>query len=709
MKRILILLLAVIPILGYCQFPEPNPGKPKLIEPTKWKVAYSKSEVKIGDKVDIIISVEIEDDWYIYTVGENPPYASIDFASHPSYSLEGKIKQGQGIKQKYDDNLEMDVKYYEKKAEFRQTVKILKANPVIKIEVQGQACSVLNGQCVLVPRVKEYEPGKIKVIADASIKPGDTVKINDSAIAANDTNTKAAEDSLKLTPNTGTTGNIPQNPAEKYADKINESTTTGNISLLALIILAFGGGLVSLLTPCVFPMVPLTVTFFTNASKNRGQAFKKAFVYGTSIVFIFTVIGLIISWTLGPQFATFLSNHWLPNIMFFLIFMVFGLSFLGLFEITLPNSLVNKMDAHSDKGGYIGIFFMALTLVLVSFSCTAPIVSPLLIESARGEAIRPVIGMLAYSSAFALPFTLFALFPGLLAKLPKSGGWMNVIKVTLGFIEVALAFKFLSSVDRVYTLHLLDRDVFIAIWIVVFTLLGIYLLGKIRLPHDSVTEVTSVPRLIMAIITFTFVVYLVPGMFGAPLNMLSGVLPPMSTHNFDVPGIIRNYSSDGKVLCDEPKHGKKYTMPHGLKGYFDYEQALQCAKKTNKPLFIDFTGLNCANCIKMEENVWADQEVLNILNNDYVLVSLYTDDPTSLPKEEMYESSFGNGKIRTIGQKNNDIEIGKFGSNALPIYVLVDPNTEKPLVPTVGYTPSVVQYVDYLKSGVSAYKKLYAK
>jgi thiol:disulfide interchange protein DsbD len=709
MKRLLILLLAIIPILGNCQFPDPNPGKPKLIEPTKWKVAYSKSEVKIGDKVDIIISVEIENDWYIYTVGENPPYASVDFASHPSYSLVGKIKEGPGIKQKHDENLEIDVKYYEKKAEFRQTVKILKANPVIKIEIQGQACSIVNGQCVLVPRIKEYEPGKIKVIADASTKAVDTAKINDSAVASVDTNNKAPEDSSKVIPTTNTTGNIPQNPAEKYADKINETTTSGNISLLALIILAFGGGLVSLLTPCVFPMVPLTVTFFTNASESRGQAFKKAFVYGTSIVFIFTVIGLIISWTLGPQFATFLSNHWIPNIMFFLIFMVFGLSFLGLFEITLPNSLVNKMDAHSDKGGYIGIFFMALTLVLVSFSCTAPIVSPLLIESARGEAIRPVIGMLAYSSAFALPFTLFALFPGLLAKLPKSGGWMNVIKVTLGFIEVALAFKFLSSVDRVYTLHLLDRDIFIAIWIVVFTLLGIYLLGKIRLPHDSATEVTSVPRLIMAIITFTFVVYLLPGMFGAPLNLLSGVLPPMSTHNFDVPGIIRNYSSKGKVLCDEPKHNKKYSMPHGLKGYFDYEQALQCAKKTNKPLFIDFTGLNCANCIKMEENVWADQEVLNILNNDYVLVSLYTDDPTSLAKEEMYESSYGNGKIRTIGEKNNDIEIGKFGSNALPIYALVDPHTEKPLVPTVGYTPSVVQYVDYLKSGVSKYKSLYGK
>lgn len=511
---------------------------------------------------------------------------------------------------------------------------------------------------------------------------------------------KPADTSQATKPATGT------NPAEKYFEKFPEDEA-GDLSLLALIIIAFGGGLISLLTPCVFPMVPLTVTFFTNASKTRGEAVKKAFIYGTSIVFIFTVIGLIISWTLGPQFATFLSNHWIPNLLFFLIFIVFGLSFLGLFEINLPSSFVNKVDAQSDKGGYAGIFFMAMTLVLVSFSCTAPIVSPLLIEASRGQAIRPVVGMLAYSSAFALPFTFFALFPGLLSKLPKSGGWMNVIKVTLGFLEVALAFKFLSSVDRVYTLHLLDRDIYIAIWIVVFALLGFYLLGKIRLPHDSESNTIGVPRLMFAMATFAFVVYLIPGMFGAPLKALSGVLPPMSTHNFDLPGIVREHTSDGKVLCDEPKYANKYTMPHGLKGYFDYEQALKCARETKKPLFIDFTGLNCPNCIKMEENVWAEHEVLNILNNDFVLVSLYTDDPTRLPESEVYTSPYDNSKKKTIGDKNNDLQIGRFQRNALPWYILLDPFTEQQLVPGVGYTPSVVEYVNFLRSGTEKFNKLY--
>lgn len=498
----------------------------------------------------------------------------------------------------------------------------------------------------------------------------------------------------------------PLSPEEK------ETTVEGELSLLALIILAFGGGLISLLTPCVFPMIPLTVTFFTNASSTKGQAVKKAFIYGTSIVFVFTVIGLIISWTVGPSFATFLANHWAPNLLFFLIFIIFGLSFLGMFEITLPSSFVNKVDAQADKGGYYGIFFMALTLVLVSFSCTAPIVSPLIIEAAKGKAIRPIIGMLSYSSAFALPFTLFALFPSLLNKLPKSGGWMNVIKVTLGFTEVALAFKFLGSVDRVYHLHILGREIFIAIWIAIFLLLGIYLIGKIKLPHDSEVSHISIPRLILAMITFTFVIYLLPGMFGAPLRALSGVIPPMSSHDFDLPGIVKKYTmntglqegSQSKELCGEPKYSKMYSMPHGLKGYFDYEQALKCAKEKNKPLFIDFTGLNCNNCIRMEENVWSDQEVLNILNSQYVLVSLYTDEPMRLPKEEVYTS--GDEKITSVGEKNTDIQLNKFGTNSLPLYVLLDPHSEEPLVkPYVGYEPSVEKYLEYLNKGIRNFRR----
>lgn len=410
-------------------------------------------------------------------------------------------------------------------------------------------------------------------------------------------------------------------------------------SLLSFMIIAFTAGLLALITPCVFPMIPLTVTFFTSSSESRGEAIKKALFYGFSIVLIYTVIGLIISATLGPSFATFMSVHWLPNLIFFIIFIVFGLSFLGLFEITLPTSFVNRVDQQAEKGGYYGVFFMAFTLVLVSFSCTGPIVGSIIVQAFEGEAIRPLMGMLAYSMAFAIPFTIFAMFPQLLAKLPKSGGWLNVIKVILGFIEFGLALKFLSMIDQVYHLNILDREIFIAFWIVISVLLGLYLIGKFRLPHDTEIKIVSVPRLVMAVFPFVFAIYLLPGMFGAPLKALSGYLPPMYTHDFDLPGITREYCTcegegKGNILCDEPKYKNKFKLPHGLKGYFEYEQALKCAREKNLPLFIDFTGHGCANCRRVEENIWSDPQVLKLLKNEFVMVALYVDDNTQLTAEE---------------------------------------------------------------------------
>lgn len=481
-------------------------------------------------------------------------------------------------------------------------------------------------------------------------------------------------------------------------------------SLLGFLLVAFGAGLIALHTPCVFPMIPLTVTFFTSNSPNRGQAIRKALFYGFSIILIYSLIGVAISATMGPSFATFMSVHWVPNLIFFVIFITFGLSFLGLFEITLPNSFVNRVDAQSEKGGYYGVFFMAFTLVLVSFSCTGPIVGSLLVQAFQGEAIRPLLGMIAYATAFAIPFTIFAMFPQLLAKLPKSGGWLNVVKVTLGFIELGLALKFLSMIDQVYHLNILDRDVYIACWIAISLLLSYYLLGKFRLPHDSPVDTVSVPRLIVALIPFIFAIYLLPGLFGAPLKALSGYLPPMHTHNFDLPGTIREYSSETELtLCDEPKFQNKFRLPHGLKGYFDYDQALACAREKNMPLFVDFTGHGCVNCREVEANVWSDPQVLRYLKNDFVIASLYVDDFTRLPEDEVYLSKETGFTIETVGEKNFDLEQSLFEVNSQPYYALIDPHTGKVLTPPIAYTKSVTEYLHFLEKGKNKFEALYQK
>ncbi|HEY8402424.1 MAG TPA: cytochrome c biogenesis protein CcdA [Cytophagaceae bacterium] len=499
---------------------------------------------------------------------------------------------------------------------------------------------------------------------------------------------------------------------EKLGPFKDRGTGAGELSLIAFMMVAFGAGLIALVTPCVFPMIPMTVTFFTNASQSRGQAVRKAFVYGFSIIAIYSLIGLVLSKLNGADFASFLSTHWLPNVIFFVIFLVFALSFLGMFEINLPTKFVNKVDQEADKGGYYGVVFMAFTLVLVSFSCTGPIVGSILVEAAGGQTLKPFLGMLAYSSAFAIPFTLFAMFPSWLSRLPKSGGWLNVVKVTLGFLELALAFKFLSVADQVYHWNILGRDVFIAIWIVIFVLLGVYLLGKIRMPHDSPVENTSVPRLILAIISFSFAMYLFPGLFGAPLKAISGYLPPMYTHDFDLPGIIRTYTSDkhsaGKVLCEEPKYGSKLKLPHGLKGYFDYKQAIECAKEKGLPVFIDFTGHGCVNCREMEANIWSDPEVLRRLSGDYLIVALYTDDRTILPETEWYKGTDGKTK-KTIGAQNLDLEATKFKRNSQPFYVLLDPYTEQLLAEPVGYTSSVAEFIDFLEEGTTNFEILNGK
>ncbi|HRI80382.1 MAG TPA: thioredoxin family protein, partial [Cyclobacteriaceae bacterium] len=458
------------------------------------------------------------------------------------------------------------------------------------------------------------------------------------------------------------------------------------------------------ITPCVFPMIPMTVTFFLKDNQTKREGVRKALIFGISIIVIYTLAGTLFAVLLGAEGLNALATHWAPNLFIFAIFIVFALSFFGLFEITAPYKLVNKVDQQAEKGGLVGIFFMAATLVLVSFSCTIPIVGNVVVLSAGGQIKKPVLAMFSYALAFSIPFTLFAVFPEWIKSLPKSGGWLNSVKITLGFLELALCLKFLSIADQAYHWGLLDRDVNIAIWIVIFGLLGLYFLGKLRMSGDSPVEKVTVSRLMLAVATFSFVVYLIPGMWGAPLKMLAGYLPPAASHDFDLVAMTRGMKSG--EICDVPKYEEFLHLPHGLKGYFDYQQALACARQQNKPLFIDFTGHGCTNCREMEAVVWSDPQVLERLQKDFVVVALYVDDKTELPESQWFTSKYDGKVKKTIGKQNADLQINNLQNNAQPFYVLVGKD-ERVLAWPYGYDRSVEKFVHFLEQGKTKYKELY--
>ena len=531
--------------------------------------------------------------------------------------------------------------------------------------------------------------------------------VNDTVSAVTEKETVADESStMKIVPEK-------TEPKEVATEDKPEKSS----SIWGLILEAILWGFAMLLTPCVFPMVPMTVSFFMKGSENVAQGRFKAAMYGLFIVLLYTVpISVIIMLTkiIGGDAVTadifnWLSTHWLPNIIFFIVFMVFAASFFGAFEITLPQSLVNKSDKGSDKKGLAGVFFMALTLVLVSFSCTGPIVGSVLIKSTQGEFWEPMVTMLAFSVAFALPFTVLAFSPSLLKKFKQSGGgWLNSVKVVLGFIEVALGLKFLSVADQTYHWGILDREVYLAIWIVVFTLLGLYLLGKIRFEHDEPVEHLSVPRLTLAIAVFSFVVYLIPGMWGAPLKALSGYMPPITTQDFVIgQNSGDSYYDSSCTVCEEalPEADSKYGLhlPLGLKGYFTLEEGLAAAQKTGKPVFVDVTGHGCVNCREMESRVWSDPTVLNMLKNDFVIVALYTDDKQKLDKED-YVTDTETGKVyKDLGRANSYTARSLWNVNAQPNYILLSPEGEM-LAPVRGYDLSVEGFIGFLENGLAEYK-----
>ncbi len=581
------------------------------------------------------------------------------------------------------------VRIFKGTGEFRQTIKILNANLLLAGEYEYQVCSDVDGKCI--PFSDDFSFTGIKVKGSGQSFPSAT-----APLITQDSTPQAAIPTVQAT----TKGPLLDKSILEGDSPIDES------SLLGYLIFAFVVGLTSLITPCVFPMIPMTVTFFLKDNQSRREGVKKALIFGLSIVVIYTSAGTLFAVLLGTEGLNALATHWAPNLFVFVIFIVFALSFFGLFEINAPYQLVNKADQQAEKGGLLGIFFMAATLVLVSFSCTVPIVGSVLFLTASGEIIKPVLAMFFYALAFAIPFTLFAVFPEWIKSLPKSGGWLNSVKVTLGFLELALCWKFFSIADQAYHWGLLDREINIAIWIVIFGLLGIYFLGKIQLPGDSPVEKVTVPRLLLATLVFSFVIYLIPGMWGAPLKMLAGYLPPASTHDFDLVALTRERRMD--EVCDEPKYADFLHFPHGLQGYFDYEQALACARQQNKPLFIDFTGHGCTNCREMEAVVWSDPQVLNRLSHDFVVVALYVDDKTELPESEWYTSSYDNKVKKSIGKQNADLQIRNLENNAQPFYVLVGKD-ERVLAWPYGYDRSVEKFVGFLEQGKKKYKELYTK
>ncbi|WP_372776710.1 protein-disulfide reductase DsbD family protein [Mangrovibacterium sp.] len=715
MKKItLFIALAILSFQTFAQ----------ILEPVKWSFRSEQN----GDQIQLFFIATIEQNWHLYDTSlpdGGPVPTSFHFNDNPNIELVGEMVSNPEATEKFDDIFQMNLRFFSEKVEFRQTVKLKRADPIVIDGFLEFMCC--DDETCLPPTEVDFSFKTKAFTADMSGKKSD-----ESTQAATLTSAANNEtvDEVASTLNAGKGGNSETDgqPENVHAGESNENMTPAEMgkiitdkgregsteNLWVFLFFSFLAGLAAILTPCVFPMIPMTVSFFMHSGDSKIKSRMYAAFYGISIIAIYTVVGTIVALIFGPDIANWLSTHWIPNLIFFLVFMIFAFSFFGMFEIVLPSWLVNKSDSQVDKGGFMGSFFMALTLVLVSFSCTGPIVGAILVESAGGAVLKPIVGMFGFSMAFALPFTLFALFPGWLNNLPKSGGWLNSVKVVLGFLELALGLKFLSVADQTYHWGILDREVYLALWIVIFALLGFYLLGKLKFSHDSDVKHVTVPRLMLSITSFAFVIYLIPGMFGAPLKAISGYMPPMTTHDFDLHQIVRdeiklNAGSVGlsgdvnNELCEEAKYHEFLHLPHGLNGYFDYEQGMACAKAQNKPVFIDFTGHGCVNCREMEANVWSDSRVLERLRNDYVVIALYVDDRTPLPENE-WVTSANDGKVKkTIGKKYADFQITRFGVNAQPYYVLLD-HQGKELTQPKAYDLNADNFVNFLDEGLTNFK-----
>jgi thiol:disulfide interchange protein len=670
MKKITLALLAFFAIINI---------NSQIKEPVKWKTKVD----KISDsEFNLVINGTIEKDWHVYSQftpdgGALPMYLTF-LDQKGNYELIGKAKEG-AFKKHFNDVFEVEEYYFDNTVQVTQKVKVTNPKTTkIKLDFEYQACkeSCINDKKTFVFEIPAVpiKDGIVAPIApnlDAAKVVIDTVPSikEDVQIVVKETSTKASE-STKNEPKKG---------------------------LWTIFFLAFLGGFAALLMPCIFPMIPMTVSFFTKQSKTKAAGIRNAFVYGISIIAIYVLLGSLITAIFGAEALNELSTSVWFNLIFFGLLVVFALSFLGAFEIMLPSSWATKLDSQADKGGIYGIIFMALALAVVSFSCTGPIVGTLLVESASNGGIAPVVGMLGFSIAIALPFMLFAMFPGWLNSMPKSGGWLNTVKVSLGFLELAFAFKFLSNADLVLQKHLLERELFIAIWIAIFGAWALYLFGKYMLPHDyEKADKIGVGRLLMAILVTTFTFYMIPGLWGAPLKILSGLTPPMTYAESD-----SGFGNGGTSNSDLPEHA--HAGPHGIVAFDDYKYGLEYAKKVNKPVLLDFTGDACANCRKMEDNVWSKPEVLSILKNEVVLISLYCDRKIELPKAEQYVSKTTGKEVVTIGNKWTDLQITRYKSNSQPLYIILDTNGNDLSAP-IAFTFEVADYLNWLKAGIAKFK-----
>jgi len=666
MKKLILLLFAFFVIAN---------GSAQIKKPVKWT---AKTE-KISDtEFNLVMNATIDEGWHMYsqfTPDGGPLPIVLTFKNQKeNFELVGKAKESPYQKH-FNVDFGVDEYFFENKATLTQKVKITnpKTNKIV-VNVDFQACQTA---CINDNKDLTFY---IPVVANEVVTPtiADTTVAEIPAIEVAKPEVKETKIATVSTP-------------KKEEKK----------GLWTIFFLAFLGGFAALLTPCVFPMIPMTVSFFTKQSKTPAQGKRNAIIYGISIIGIYVVLGLAVTAIFGADALNALSTNVWFNVIFFVLLVFFATSFLGAFEIMLPNSWANKVDRQADRGGIIGILFMALALAIVSFSCTGPIVGTLLVQAASKGGIAPIVGMLGFSSALALPFMLFAMFPGWMHSLPKSGGWLNTVKVSLGFLELALAFKFLSNADLVLQLHWFERETFLAIWIAIFGTWGIYLLGKITLPHDSPLTHISVGRLMLALLVISFTFYMIPGLWGAPLKLISA-FPPPETYSERPNGVGGSSLVSNEKLPEGAEIG-----PHNLVLFTDYEKGLAYAKEVKKPVLLDFTGHACVNCRKMENNVWSDERVLKILKNDVVLISLFADDKRPLPKSEQHISKSTGAEIETIGDKWTDFMITKYKTNTQPLYVLVDLdgnnlNTE---TPTTSYNPDVQLYENWLKQGIANFKK----
>lgn len=643
--------------------------KAQIFDPVAWDFSFEK---KGNKQYELIFIATIEEHSHIYSMNipaNGPIPTTFRFDTIPGFTLNGKPFEVTQAEEIMDEAFGFKIKTFSNKAEFRQKITANASSFTATGAVNFMACN--NATC-MPPKDVEF-----------------SISITDSP---------KTEATLK--------------PAN--SETPDQDASEGG--LLKFFLISLLAGFAGVLTPCVFPMIPMTVAFFSQGSENRTKSLIRAIVFGLSIILIYSSLGIIVSLTsAGAGFANTLSTHWIPNTIFFILFVLFSSSYFGAFELVLPNSWVSSADARVDKGGMVAAFFMGLTTVIVSFSCTGPIIGVLLVQAASGDVLRPTIGMLGFGVAFALPFTLFALFPSVMSRMPKSGGWLNSIKVVLGFVMLAFSLKFLMTIDSVYNFGIITRDVYLAIWIVIFSLMGFYLMGKIRFRHDSDLPYIGTFRLFLVIAVFTFVVYLIPGLFGAPLKGLSALLPSQETSKFNISKIVSQNravvqaqvtggSAAQSQLCSSPKHSDIFEMPLGLGGYFDYRQGLECAKEQGKPVLLDFKGHACANCKLMEAKVWSDPEVLERLRNNFVIVALYTDDRTELPENEWITSSIDGKVKKTIGKVNEDLEIMKFKTNALPLYVITD-HDGNPVNKPMPTNLNVEEYKKWLDGGVEAFRK----